>query len=602
MKKLFELFNILTPSQKRLIVGVQVAVVVVSLIEVAGVASVAPFLAVALNPSVIEQNQALQFAYQFGGFNSTRNFTISFGIAIAIFIFIGNLISLLTMLAMTFFGLFLGESLASRLYGFYIKQNYLFHTKTNSSLLTTRLAQECSRLTYGVFAPALQLNAKLFIVVVLSLMLIALNPLIAVTMAGVLGVIYLVLYVLVRGVLVKNGRTISLKHQQRYKLMNETFGGIKVLKLTGEEIKYKTNFTKFSKLLARANATTMVIGLAPKYVVEAVVFGGGIIVALFYLLDSGSFDEIIPLLSLYVMAGYKLIPALQQIFSSASLIRSEINAFDVIKEDLLKTVNMEESSVHNAPNTSVQFNNEIRLSDVEFSYDCNQVVVKQVGFSIKKNTMVGFVGSTGSGKTTLVDIIMGLLQPTNGSVSVDGTEITDNTFKSWSRHIGYVPQDIFLLDSSIKSNIAFGIPEEQISNEQLNNAIYLANLENYIAELPAGVETLVGERGVQMSGGQKQRIGIARALYHNPSVLVLDEATSALDGVTESNIMSAISKLASKLTIILIAHRLTTIKDCDCIFLLEKGKILDRGTYEELIEHSEQFRRMADVAPNVGSA
>jgi ABC-type multidrug transport system fused ATPase/permease subunit len=296
--------------------------------------------------------------------------------------------------------------------------------------------------------------------------------------------------------------------------------------------------------------------------------------------QTGNFNSILPIFSLYIFAGYRLMPAIQQIYSSFTSLTFSAPALEKLYNDLknLKPITLNEDK------SILPLNKSIILKNIHYNYpNTSRVSLKNINLEIPAKSTVGFVGSTGSGKTTLVDIILGLLEAQKGTLKIDEKMITKENTRSWQRSIGYVPQHIYLKDDSIAANIAFGVSHENINQKMLERASKIANLHNFVVEeLPNQYQTSVGERGVRLSGGQRQRIGIARALYHNPQVLILDEATSALDNETEKAVMDSVNNLRKGITIILIAHRLNTLKNCDIIFKLDRGQIARRGTFQEL--------------------
>jgi ABC-type multidrug transport system fused ATPase/permease subunit len=307
-------------------------------------------------------------------------------------------------------------------------------------------------------------------------------------------------------------------------------------------------------------------------------------------------EDFLPLITVYAFGGYRLLPALQKVFSAITKIRYNLPIVEILHHDYYSLPETGEKPESQRRPEALSFTRTIELENIRFRYpNTEEDVIKNQSLSIRANTSVGFVGPTGCGKTTTIDIILGLLEAQSGSLRVDSREITAKNRSNWQANLGYVPQSIFLVDDSIRKNIAFGIAENEIDEESVIKAAQVANLHDFIMnDLDRGYETMVGERGVRLSGGQKQRIGIARAVYHDPSVLILDEATSALDGLTENAIMDAIHNLSHKKTILMIAHRLTTVRECDEIFIMEKGVIVDRGTYDELIQRNESFRKMAE--------
>jgi len=337
----------------------------------------------------------------------------------------------------------------------------------------------------------------------------------------------------------------------------------------------------------------------PRYAMELIAFGSMISLVLFLLIvQIAELASIIPLLSIYALAGFKLLPALQQIYMSLAIIKGDLSAFKNIKDDLIESA---ESTNKKPSNTleisSFKLSKNIVFENLNYSYPSSAIkALDDISLSISAQNIIGLVGSSGSGKSTAVDILLGLITPSSGRVLIDGVELSMENMRDWQNNIGFVAQTIFLADLSIRENIAFGIEPSDIDDDRIQEVIKMANLDDYLFTLPEGTSTQVGERGVQLSGGQRQRIGIARALYNNPSVLVFDEATSSLDGISEKVIMDAIHSLSGTKTIILVAHRLATVKKCDSLFLLEKGRIIDHGTYDDLLQTNAIFQEMNEHA------
>jgi ABC-type multidrug transport system fused ATPase/permease subunit len=382
----------------------------------------------------------------------------------------------------------------------------------------------------------------------------------------------------------------------KYKFVSEAFGGIKDVKLLGREGVFLGLFAKPSLKFAMNDAVSEVVGESPKFIMETLAFGGILGLILIMLGTGDQVEDFLPLITVYAFGGYRLLPALQKVFSAITKIRYNLPIVEILHHDYYSLPETGEKPESQRRPEALSFTRTIELENIRFRYpNTEEDVIKNQSLSIRANTSVGFVGPTGCGKTTTIDIILGLLEAQSGSLRVDSREITAKNRSNWQANLGYVPQSIFLVDDSIRKNIAFGIAENEIDEESVIKAAQVANLHDFIMnDLDRGYETMVGERGVRLSGGQKQRIGIARAVYHDPSVLILDEATSALDGLTENAIMDAIHNLSHKKTILMIAHRLTTVRECDEIFIMEKGVIVDRGTYDELIQRNESFRKMAE--------
>ena len=406
---------------------------------------------------------------------------------------------------------------------------------------------------------------------------------------------YFLLYKIVRKKLVIQGREISQVSTDRFRLMNEGFGGIKDVLLLNRSHDFVKRFEESGTIYARAVGLNAGISTVPRYFMELIAFGSMIgLVLLLIKLHEGDLGTVLPILAVYALAAFKLLPALQQIYASLAQIKGNIAAFDAVKGDLEQSLNQDKPVIKEAIPLRTELKKQITLDNIKFSYPGKSIpAVNGVTITIPVNSVIGLVGSSGSGKSTLIDLLLGLLTPQSGHLYMDDTCITAENKRAWQDTLGFVPQSIFLSEGTIAENIAFGLPSADIDLKQVNKAIALANLTELVEELPDGINTKVGERGIQLSGGQRQRIGIARALYHEANVLVFDEATSALDGITEKIVMDAIHDFSGQKTIIMIAHRLKTVQKCDIIYLMEQGKIVDQGTYDQLIEHNPKFREMA---------
>ena len=369
------------------------------------------------------------------------------------------------------------------------------------------------------------------------------------------------------------------------------FGAAKEVKVGGLEETYIKLFSNYAKIFARTQASSLTISQLPRFILEAIAFGGILLIILYIVSQTGSFNNALPIVTLYVFAGYRLMPALQQIYSSFTYLSFVGPSLNKLYNDFksLKPLN------ENQDQGVLKFSKTITLKNIYYSFpNTSKVALKNVNLTISAKSTVGLVGATGSGKTTTVDIILGLLDAQKGTLEVDGKVITKQNVRAWQRSIGYVPQHIYLSDDTVAANIAFGVEPKDINLAAVLKSSKIANLHNFVIdELPKQYQTTIGERVVILSGGQRQRIGIARALYHNPQVLILDEATSSLDNLTEKAVMDSINNLSKDITIILIAHRLSTVKKCDNIFLLEKGELKNKGTFDELININESFRMNA---------
>jgi len=371
----------------------------------------------------------------------------------------------------------------------------------------------------------------------------------------------------------------------------EALSGVKEIKLLGRESEIVATFDRLALRAANAQAKAQALATLPRYAVETVAFGFVLVVAIYLLATAGTVEKVLPLLGLYAFAGYRLLPALHQAFDGWAALRYSAPSLDAVLRDLEL-----EKQAASAPRDGppVGFERALALVDVAYRYPgAADWAVRGLSLEIRKNASVALVGPTGCGKTTVIDLLMGLLPATEGRLAVDGAAIDDANVVRWQRLVGHVPQQIFLFDDTVARNIAFGLPPERIDLAQVERAARLARLHDFVAGLPQGYQSVVGERGVRISGGERQRIGIARALYHDPELLVLDEATSALDNVTENAVLEALQTLAGRKTVVMVAHRLSTVKGCDLICVMDAGRIVERGSYDELIASSERFRTLA---------
>ena len=563
--------------------------------EVAGVAAIGPFMALVGDISLLQGDGMLAQIYTISGFENPRDFLFWLGIAVLAALAVAAAISMYTTWLLSLYASQVGAEISARLYRYYMKQPWLFHASGSSSQLTNRIAQETGRVTNLVIQPLMQMNAKGVLALVMAMAIFIFNPIVALSGLVIFCMAYLVLYKTVRKQLSKNGLDISKANQQRFKLMNEGFGGIKDTLLLGRQAEFNQRFEKLSHKLGRAQGITRGLAQVPRYAMELIAFGAVIFLVL-YLLSAydGNLGNILPVLSVYALAGFKLLPAFQQMYTSLAQVKGNIASFDSIEEDLAASHEIEEiSSASTAGKLSPK--EHIKLDNINFSYPGKEEkALSELTLDIPVNEVIGLVGASGSGKSTAIDVLLGLIEPQGGSLVVDGEKIAGQRKRAWQNNVGFVPQAIFLADSSIRENIAFGIPPEEIDENRVTKAAQMAHLDELLERLPEGLDTSVGERGIQLSGGQRQRIGIARALYDDAEVLILDEATSALDGITEKLVMDAIHDFSGKKTIIMIAHRLSTVKKCNCIYILEKGTLVDSGSYNELINKNEMFKKLAN--------
>jgi ATP-binding cassette, subfamily B, bacterial PglK len=598
IRNFMTVLRLLNRSEKWKLAVLGLAMVGLALVEVGGVSSIAPFLAVATDPDIIETNRYLNAVYQWFDFASTRSFLIALGLGVVAFLILRN-----TFLALTNYGLnryaqMRNHSLSKRMLAEYLSRPYTFFLGKNSSELNRDVLVEVNHLTKGFLIPALQVLSRVLITAALIIFLIAVNPLAALIAAVSIAVLYGGVYTLVRGQLAVLGQRRMDANRGRFQTVTEAFTGIKDVKLLGKEKAMVKQFDGPSKRKARAEAVRHLLSNVPKFALESVAISAVMIVVIYFIAVRESYQEVIPVIGIYMFAAYRLMPSLQKIFTQMATMRASDPVVRFIDSQFTGNPNVDPKDRTPAPTgTRLTVEDAIEFDSIRFRYENTELpTISNLTLRINAGTTVGLVGPTGCGKTTTVDILLGLLAPEAGRLLVDGKHLVGDTMRRWQLNLGYVPQQIFLSDNTLARNIAFGISEDKVDMRAVERAARVANLHDFVAnELPEGYNTVVGERGIRLSGGQRQRVGIARAVYHDPGVLVLDEATSALDSVTESAVMDAIHNLAHDKTIIVIAHRITTVRECDNIFMLEKGRLVEEGTYDELMESSEYFRALANV-------
>ncbi|HOV37543.1 MAG TPA: ABC transporter ATP-binding protein [Spirochaetales bacterium] len=587
-----KLWSIFTPKEKRKVILLYLGIVGVALFEVAGIGSIMPFIAIASNPDLIHTNKYLSYVYQLGNFQSQKTFLIFLGVVVLLILVIGNTLKAIVTYAQFQFAAMRKHSFSLRLLKNYLYQPYHFFLNQNSADLTKNIIVEVFHVM-DVVTKSLDMFSKLVVSIFIIILLLFVDVQLALLILAVLSTSYALIYVLIRRKLSKLSAERVIANRMRFKALSEAFGGIKDVKLLGLETLFMEEYVKPSKQFVRNEAISDVLGDLPKYALETIAFGGILLIVIYLILSKGNFRDAIPLVGLYAYAGYRMMPSFQSIFKGVSRLKGYLSSVNLIYDQMMQPVQIPASALDKDP--PLAFTESIQVDDMSFRYPSSKdFVLKHISLNIPKNSTIGFVGATGSGKTTLADILLGLLEVQEGTVRIDGTPLRRDTLRAWQKHLGYVPQQIYLMDESIAQNIAFGVPKEDISMEAVERAARLANIHDFIVkELPQGYHTVVGERGIRLSGGQRQRVGIARALYRDPNVLIFDEATSALDGITEDAILEAIHNLSHKKTIIMIAHRLTTVRECDTLFFFDHGVLIDQGTYNDLYVRNATFRKMA---------
>ncbi|WP_110969244.1 ABC transporter ATP-binding protein [Pseudomonas huaxiensis] len=594
IKLVRELIALMSPEQRKTFLFLQFFVVLMAIAEVVGIASIGPFMALVGNIDLVQTNAVVNKVYVQSGASSPIEFLFFIGVLVLVFLAISALLSVITVWKLSYFAARTGAEIGDALYGYYLRRDFLFHSTTTSAQLTKQIATEATRITDHILQPLVQINARIIAALFVSVAIFFYSPVISLVGLLVFLVTYCSLFFAVRGRLARNGKLISKVSKERFTLMNEGFGAIKDVQLLGREDSFIHKFRESGKIFAGAYGSSNGLYNMPRYLMEFVIYSGmvGLILILLKLYE-GELSAILPVLAVFGLAAFKLLPSFQQIYSGVAQVKSNVSAFDSVKKDLARA-RAAAAAASAGRADDLLLTGHVELRSVGFQYPNKPTAaLNDISLAFPLKSVIGIVGPSGSGKSTLVDVLLGLISPDKGELRVGGKLVNSENIRSWQDQLGYVPQSIFLTEGSIVENVAFGIAADVVDMAKVENAIRLAHLDEWVKGLPEGFATKIGERGVQISGGQRQRLGIARALYNDAEFLFFDEATSALDGVTEKMIMEAIEDFGRKKTIVMIAHRLNTVKNCDMIFMIEQGRVVDQGTYDHLFEHNAYFNKMA---------
>ncbi len=569
-----------------------------SLLDALGIGLVGPFMGLATNPDLVNQKVWLAWIYKNSGL-SISHFIALLGLGMVITFYVKSFFYFQVQKYILSFSISQLGILRMRLLHGYLSVNYAYHLNKNSAFLLQNVIKETFLFCYSVTLPLLNLMVNLLVVCTLMLLLLGTHFWATVSILVILLFAF-TLYNQFKEQMAYWGKEGSESDTEMIRIINHGIGGIKETRVVGCEPYFENQMSIQVKRHASTASLAQVWQQLPRIVLEALlvtVLIGFISVSL--ILNQNP-ENLVSILSIFAVASIRLLPSASQLMSAVGTLRNSSYSLNRLYSDLkeLELDNVENKRAdynllfkaksgallhHKVQSQKFPFAEEIIINEVDYSYPgIPGNVLQKISLTIKKGESIAFIGKSGAGKTTLVDVILGLLMPTDGDIQVDGVSIYKN-LRAWQNMIGYIPQTIFLIDDTVERNIAFGVTDELIDPYRLQKAIEAAQLEELISQLPNGIKTSVGERGVRLSGGQRQRIGIARAIYHEREILVLDEATSALDNETEGLVTQAIRKLSATKTIIIIAHRLSTVEHCNCIYMLERGKVVKSGSYEEVV-------------------
>ncbi len=565
-------------------------------LEVLGIGMIPAFVSIVASPERVLEYEPIQPLLSIFSITTAQDLLIwGSGTLVAVFILKGIYTIAFTYIEARFI-YNRRYKVSDRMMRSYMQAPYTFHLQRNTAELLRNITQEVEILISRVITKILTLAKEGLMAVSILLFLFAIEPLITLMVilfaGGGSGAFLLITKKKVKAY----GAQEQGHRREMIKAVNQGLGGLKDARVLNREAEFIEKFSKEARESTRLLIFMSYIKKIPGPLIETIAVMGMMLISAFLVWQGRPMSVIIPILTLFGMAIVRLMPAVRNLTSDYTYLIYNIVSLNPIYNDLKDLEESSDKFISDRKNRRpLKLENSLECVDVSYSYpNSDELALNRVSFEIPRGSAVGFVGESGAGKTTIVDLLLGLMEPKSGEISVDGTNIHDN-LSAWQQNIGYIPQSIYLADETLRSNIAFGLPEKDIDDELVIQALELAQLKKLITTLPDGLDTILGENGTRLSGGQRQRVGIARALYHNPQVLVMDEATSALDNLTEKEITRAIEELKGDRTVIMIAHRLTTVENCDRLYLMKDGKISDSGTYKDLVGSNTEFRKMALV-------
>lgn len=573
IKKLFILFN---KKEKKLLLGLFFMMIVAAVFETIGIGLIVPLVGIITNPDIIQEQAILSSIYKMFNFKTTSSFIVFAVLTLLLVFVLKNLYLLLFNYAQIRVILNQQVKMSRRMFKEYLTKPYTFHLQRNTAELLRNVNSEVSRVFNGIVISGFQLFTEILVTLLILILLLVTAPLATMTASILLGGSVFTFFTLFRKKISQIGAEQQKISASMIKWVNQGLGASKEVKVSGKEEFFINAYTEQSQISANNNRYMSVLNQIPRLFIETLLVSIVLITMLIIIFQGKNTSELVATMALFTMAAFRLMPSITRIVALITTIRYSQPALKVIYKDLFQNKEAAPTKTNElavVPKETKAFVDSIEINNVSFRYpnqqDCS---VKNVSLTIPIGKSVAFVGESGAGKTTLIDIMLGLFQPEKGRVLVDGKDLEEQKVL-WQKKIGYIPQSIYLSDDTIRGNVAFGIDKDRIDDQEVWRALEQAQLKEFVKALPDQLNTTVGERGVRLSGGQRQRVGIARALYHNPEILFMDEATSALDNETEKGIMRAIDGLKGEKTLIIIAHRLTTIENCDIVFKISNGKL-----------------------------
>jgi ATP-binding cassette subfamily C protein len=563
-----------------------------ALLEVVGTALLVTFLDLVASPSTVPQR--LGALYDRLAPASPARFILWFGVAIAVLFIVKNALIATVIQRQNRFAQVKQSEFSAALLAAYLDRPYSFHLEHNSAFLLNKIVGATPLLFLGALLPFLEMTLELLRSAGTLVVLFATDFWATLATAILLGGLAWGFFGAIQSRLVAWGAAMQLGFGRCYQAVNQGLGAVKEIKVLGREPYFVERFRRASLDTAVYRINEGTVAQLPQLFLEAIVVAGLVLVVVVLLQRAAGLDQMAPLLSVFALAAFRLIPSINKIVGCATQIKASAAAVDDVAGELGRSAARYGAAAPPAP-SDFAFRDKLEIEQLTYRYPTGKLVaLSGVDLTLTRGQSVALVGPSGAGKSTLADVILGVLQPTSGRILVDGRDVLAD-LRGWQSKIGYVPQTIYLTDDSLRRNIALGLPDELIDPAKLADAIHLAHLDAVIDQLPDGLDAQVGEHGVRLSGGQRQRVGIARALYHRPEVLVLDEATSALDNVLEREVSQAIATLGGQITLIIIAHRLSTARQCDRVVLMKAGRVQDSGPFQALAERSADMRQLVEL-------
>jgi len=580
------LWLVLLPSERRAIFLMLTLMLIGMLLETLGVGIIIPALALMTEKGAVSGQSILGHSVPEWFANQTGPQIVTYGMLLLAFVyFVKSVFLAFLAWRQSKFIYGIEISLSKRLFSSYLRQPYSFHLQRNSAQLIQHCTNEVAQFSRGAVRSLMTLITEFLVMIGIGSLLIAVEPFGALLIISTLGLTGSIFYWISKRHLVRWGRARQYHEGKRIQHLQQGLGGAKDVKLLGRESDFLARYDLHNREMASIVIRQSTLEALPRLWLELLAVVGLVVLVISMLAQGKPVESLVPTIGLFAAAAFRLMPSANRVLTTLQNFKYASPVIEVIRQEL----DLTPSAFSSASAERLPFCRELSLQNVNYTYlGANEPALSDVSLEIKRGTTVGFIGGSGAGKSTLIDVMLGLLAPDHGYLLIDGKNIKD-VLRSWQNQIGYVPQTIFLTDDTLRRNIAFGLEEDQIDDAAIERAVDAAQLTEFVESLPGGLNTVVGERGVRLSGGQRQRIGIARALYHDPAVLVLDEATSSLDITTERGVMRAVNALHGAKTILIVAHRLSTVERCDCVVHLERGRVLRLGSPEKLLDSSLDF-------------